>query len=250
MLANNTLVSLRDVGVNIHGNWLIQHISLDIHAYDVLSLIGVNGAGKSTLIKALLGLLPLTTGTIQRAPKLVIGYVPQKFTTPNTLPLSVHDLLAQRLPKRLAHPQIQAVIDSLYLDSLLTKQVSALSGGELQRVLLGKALLDKPDLLVLDEPMQGLDPEAQTLLYALIDSLPAFLRCAMLIVSHDLHWVMKGTKHVICLNKHICCQGMPADIALTPEFIALFGHYGAPKHTTPYIHRPHHCTHALTGQFS
>ena len=114
-----------------------------------------------------------------------------------------------------------------------------LSGGETQRVLLVRALLDKPELLILDEPMQGLDPESESWLYQFLDQLPEFLQCAMLVVSHDLHWVMKGSRRVICLNKHICCQGVPSQIAIAPEFVQLFGYQA------PYIHQHTHCDHHL-----
>lgn len=264
-----SLLSLHQIGYSVQGVPLVMGIDLAIYPDDVITLIGPNGAGKSTLVKLILGLLPPTTGTIT-SQKPIIGYVPQKFTLPAILPLQVKDLLAQALPHRLSQEQQHQVYDNLTLSPLLTKQVASLSGGELQRVLLAKALLDKPELLVLDEPMQGLDPEAQTLLYQLIDTLPDFLRCAMLIVSHDLHWVMTGTKHVICLNKHICCQGTPSDITYLPAFTALFGNtpfgkssldklpkYQIPKATTPdftttkakqspYFHHHDHCSHPIT----
>ncbi len=122
---------------------------------------------------------------------------------------------------------------------MLNKQLKHLSGGETQRVLLARALLDRPKLLILDEPMQGLDPESESWLYQFLDTLPDFLRCAMLVVSHDLHWVMKGSRRVICLNKHICCQGVPSQVAVTPEFVQLFGYQA------PYIHQHTHCEHHL-----
>ena len=167
-----------------------------------------------------------------------MSYVPQKFSVPTILPLQVKDLLKQSHPNRLTAPQKQFVLDKLFLEPLLSRQIHTLSGGETQRVLMARALLDKPSLLILDEPMQGLDPDSETLLYEFIDNMPDFLQCAMLVVSHDLHWVMKGSRHVVCLNKHICCQGVPADIAITPEFTALFGQY-----QVPYVHHHDHCQH-------
>ena len=134
----------------------------------------------------------------------------------------------------------QAILfEQLSIDPLLTQQVTALSGGETQRVLLARSLLGKPDLLILDEPMQGLDPESERWLYAFIDDLPEFLRCAMVVVSHDLHWVMRGARKVICLNKHICCSGQPSEIELTPEFTKLFGH----QYELPYVHQHTRCQH-------
>ncbi len=242
------LLSMDNIGFELNGKTILKNVRLSIRPFEVISLIGPNGAGKSTLVKIILGLIKPSEGTITQPQKnMVIGYVPQKFSVVPVLPLRVRDLLAQALKNRLSHDEKQQIITTLTLDTLLDAQVATLSGGELQRVLLAKALMDKPDLLVLDEPMQGLDPEAQNTLYALIDSLPKFLHCAMLVVSHDLHWVMKGTKHVICLNKHICCQGLPTDIKDTPEFLALFGGvFGDIEqhiHETPYIHHHHHCQH-------
>lgn len=239
------LIALTNVSYAVNEKILVQEVSFDIYPNSVISLIGPNGAGKSTLVKLILGLITPSQGNIHRQKNLIIGYVPQKFSLPNVLPLQVQDLLNQTRKNRLDNQQKQAILDNLNIQPLKFTQVATLSGGELQRVLLAKALLDKPGLLVLDEPMQGLDPEAQILLYQLIDSLPDFLRCAMLVVSHDLHWVMKGTKHVICLNKHICCHGRPTEIAQAPEFVALFGHYAVGEHQleTPYIHQQHHCQH-------
>lgn len=240
---NNVIASIQQASFFINNKHLVKEVSFEIHKEDVISLIGPNGAGKSTLVKLILGLLIPTSGAISKQKGLIVGYVPQKFSLPSILPLTVKDLLAQCRKNRLTQDEKYIIFDSLSLNKLLTSQVSSLSGGELQRVLLGKALLDKPDLLVLDEPMQGLDPEAQTLLYGLIDSLPPFLRCAMLVVSHDLHWVMKGTKRVICLNKHICCSGVPSVIAKDTAFIELFGNYSSHELELPYSHRHTHCHH-------
>lgn len=234
------LLSLEAVDFCIHHKTLVEGISLSVYQNNVISLIGPNGAGKSTLVKLMLGLLMPTRGVIKKDPNVLMGYVPQKFVVPAILPLTVQDLLAQAHPKRLSVAQKQTVIELFFLKELLKRQVAALSGGELQRVLLAKALLDKPDVLILDEPMQGLDPDAQTLLYQLIDALPDFLHCAMIVVSHDLHWVMKGTKEVVCLNTHICCQGKPAQIAQDANFIALFGQH---NHQSPYIHHHESCSH-------
>ena len=240
MTVNNTLLRLRleNVSYIVDGNnHLLKDISLELGTDDMVSLIGPNGAGKSTLVKLILGLIKPSKGHIYRQTHH-ISYVPQKFSVPTILPLRVKDLLAQADQSHLNHQQKTFVFDNLFLTSLMHRQIHHLSGGETQRVLLARALLDKPELLILDEPMQGLDPDSEAWLYQFIDQMPDFLRCAMLVVSHDLHWVMKGSRHVICLNKHICCQGQPSQIALSPEFSALFGHY-----QTPYIHHHDHCQH-------
>lgn len=243
---DNLLMDIQNVSHTIHQhnnhNTILRNISFSIHRHDIISLIGPNGAGKSTLIKILLGLIKPTTGIINQYAS-IISYVPQKFTMPLILPLRVIDLLKQATGK-LTLQQQQIIYDILSLKTLCHQQVAQLSGGELQRVLLARALLERPDLLVLDEPMQGLDPQAQQQLYELIDTLPDFLRCAMLVVSHDLHWVMKGTKQVICLNKHICCMGTPIQIAKHDDFINLYGQFDVHRHhKVPYLHTHTHCQH-------
>ncbi|WP_366513644.1 metal ABC transporter ATP-binding protein [Psychrobacter sp.] len=217
---------------------LLTDISLQILPNEKISVIGPNGAGKSTLMKLILGLIEPSSGKISRHPNLKLGYVPQKFTVPAILPLRVEDLLAQTT-KRVTATEQAYLYERLSVTQLLKKQVIHLSGGETQRILLARSLLSKPNLLVLDEPMQGLDPESERWLYEFIDDLPAFLRCAMVVVSHDLHWVMRGSRRVICLNKHICCEGQPSDLGVSEEFKKLFGH----QYEQPYIHKPHDCLH-------
>ncbi len=240
-LMNNTskLLNLSNVSYYIGQQRLLSNIHIDIAVNETVSIIGPNGAGKSTLVKLILGLIAPTSGQITPSEPLQIGYVPQRFSVPPILPLRVSDLLAQAHKKRLTAEQRQFIFDKLSLTHLLSRQMLHLSGGETQRVLLARALLDKPNLLILDEPMQGLDPETEVWLYQFIDELPDFLRCAMLVVSHDLHWVMKGSRRVICLNKHICCEGQPSELAISSEFQKLFGHH----YEQPYVHQPHACEH-------
>ncbi|MCH1783658.1 metal ABC transporter ATP-binding protein [Psychrobacter glaciei] len=233
------LLSLSDISYDIGSQRLLSHINIDIAVNETVSLIGPNGAGKSTLVKLILGLIEPTKGQMTPHHKLQLGYVPQRFAVPPILPLRVCDLLAQADKKRLTAEQRQFIFDNLSLTHLLSRQMLHLSGGETQRVLLARALLDKPNLLILDEPMQGLDPDTEVWLYQFIDELPDFLRCAMLVVSHDLHWVMKGSRRVICLNKHICCEGQPSELAISSEFQKLFGHH----YEQPYVHQPHACEH-------
>ncbi|WP_352310718.1 metal ABC transporter ATP-binding protein [Psychrobacter sp. W2-37-MNA-CIBAN-0211] len=233
------LLSLSDISYDIGSQRLLSHINIDIAVNETVSLIGPNGAGKSTLVKLILGLIEPTKGQMTPHHKLLLGYVPQRFAVPPILPLRVCDLLAQADKKRLTAEQRQFIFDNLSLTHLLSRQMLHLSGGETQRVLLARALLDKPNLLILDEPMQGLDPDTEVWLYQFIDELPDFLRCAMLVVSHDLHWVMKGSRRVICLNKHICCEGQPSELAISSEFQKLFGHH----YEQPYVHQPHACEH-------
>ena len=233
------LLSLSDISYHIGKQRILSHINIDIAVNETVSLIGPNGAGKSTLVKLILGLIEPTNGPITPHQKLQLGYVPQRFAVAPILPLRVCDLLAQADKKRLTPEQRQFIFENLSLTHLLSRQMLHLSGGETQRVLLARALLDKPNLLILDEPMQGLDPDTEVWLYQFIDELPEFLRCAMLVVSHDLHWVMKGSRRVICLNKHICCEGQPSELAISSEFQKLFGHH----YEQPYVHQPHACEH-------
>lgn len=233
------LLSLQNVGYHIGQQRLLSDINIDMAVEETISIIGPNGAGKSTLVKLILGLIKPTKGKISAHQSLQLGYVPQRFNVPPILPLQVQDLLDQANKRRLTSEQRQFIFDSLSLNHLLSRQILHLSGGETQRVLLARALLDKPNLLILDEPMQGLDPDTEMWLYQFIDELPDFLRCAMLVVSHDLHWVMKGSRRVICLNKHICCEGQPSELAITTEFQKLFGHH----YEQPYVHKPHDCEH-------
>ena len=242
MPANNKeLFCLDEVSFHVGQHKILTNVSLSLSKGEMVSLIGPNGAGKSTLVKLILGLNKPTSGNIIKQ-KIVISYVPQKFSVPTILPLRVKDLLAQANSKRLAGDERDFILQKLSLTPLLNRQMHHLSGGETQRVLMARALLDKPDLLILDEPMQGLDPDSEEMLYDFIDSMPPFLACSLLVLSHDLHWVMKGTRRVVCLNKHICCQGVPSDIAHLPEFVALFGQYHS-THQTPYIHHHNHCWH-------
>lgn len=237
--AKDLLLQVQDLGYQIDQQRLLSSVSLDIHQHELISIIGPNGAGKSTLVKLILGLLQPSTGRIQAMQPLQIGYVPQRFVVPAIMPLRVADLLKQAPKQRLDDQQQDFIYQKLQLHPLWSRQLIHLSGGEMQRVLLAQALLTKPNLLILDEPMQGLDPDTQLWLYRFIDELPEFLRCAMLVVSHDLHWVMQGSRRVICLNKHICCEGQPSDLMLSTEFKQLFGHH----YEQPYIHKPHHCEH-------
>ncbi|SJN30893.1 metal ABC transporter ATP-binding protein [Psychrobacter sp. JB385] len=242
--AKTQLLSLQNVSYSIGQQRLLSDIDIDIAVNETVSLVGPNGAGKSTLVKLILGLIDPTKGGITAHQPLQLGYVPQRFAVPPILPLRVSDLLGQANKKRLTSDQRQFIFDNLSLTHLLSRQMLHLSGGETQRVLLARALLDKPNLLILDEPMQGLDPDTEVWLYQFIDQLPDFLRCAMLVVSHDLHWVMRGSRRVICLNKHICCEGQPSELAISTEFQKLFGHY----YEQPYVHQPHACTHRAPSE--
>jgi zinc transport system ATP-binding protein len=224
------------------GQRLLHDISLELQAGEIVTVIGPNGAGKSTLVKLVSGLLKPTTGSVTHQPKLRIGYMPQKLTFDASLPLTVQRFLS--LANR-DERQVQQATEHLSISHLSRKSVHVLSGGELQRVLLARALLRRPQLLVLDEPAQGVDVNGQAELYGLISRLRDELGCGVLMVSHDLHLVMAETDSVVCLNQHICCHGQPAKVSADPAYLRLFGR-SAPANIAVYTHQHDH-SHDLHG---
>ena len=219
---------------------------MDVNPGEIVTLIGPNGSGKSTTAKMALGVLCVDEGKAYRRPGLCASYVPQKLDVNWTLPLSVSRFM--RLTNKATHLEIEAALSSTSVEHLVKKQMSQLSGGEFQRVLLARAMLRKPNLLVLDEPVQGVDFNGEIALYKLIDQIRNKLNCAVLLISHDLHVVMSTTDRVICLNGHICCSGTPASVASSEEFKSLFG-----EHTSSglslYKHQHDH-EHLPDGQIS
>lgn len=219
-MPESALLSLHNVSLKHQQQNLLSNISLSLTAKQIMTIIGPNGAGKSTLIKVALGLSKADSGEVYRRPGLRIGYMPQQLILNPLMPLSVSRFLAMA---RSNHQQIDAALARTGISHLRERPLHDISGGETQRVLLSRALLSSPDLLVLDEPAQGVDISGQTELYELISALRDELGCAVLMVSHDLHWVMAQTDTVICLNQHICCHGHPAQVSNDPEYLALFG---------------------------
>ena len=203
------------------GRCILDDVSLDIQRGEIITLIGPNGAGKTTLVRILLGLQKPDRGDVWRAEKLRIGYVPQKIHLPQALPMRVCDfLLLDRGAKREA---MQQVLSELNITELADSAMQALSGGELQRVLLARALLRRPQLLILDEPAAGMDVIGQQTLYETVRAIRDRHHCGVLMVSHDLHLVMAATDRVVCLNGHVCCTGHPDDVSGHPEYLRLFG---------------------------
>ncbi len=230
------LIALESVTVRVDERILIDDVSLRLDAGKITTLIGPNGAGKSTLVKVILGLIVPQQGRVIRQQGVRIGYVPQRLQLDASLPMTVERFL------RLAPRRGYGVHEALRLvgaELLVQRAMQALSGGELQRILLARALLSEPELLVLDEPAQGVDVAGQVELYALIEQLAGVLGCGVLMVSHDLHLVMAGTHEVICLNQHICCHGEPESVARHPEFARLFGRPER-EQLAVYTHH-HHC---------
>lgn len=239
---SDALATLQQLTVAFDTRVVVDHVDLSIHRGDIITVIGPNGAGKTTLIKAILGIQKATGGSMSLQNGLTIGYVPQHLTLEPTLPLSVRRFML------LSGQPLDACQDALNktgIDHLLNASVHHLSGGEKQRLLLARALARKPDLLVLDEPAQGVDINGQAALYDLIRNLRDELNCGVLMVSHDLHLVMAATDKVICLNQHICCSGYPADISHDPAFIETFGRPVA--ESLAVYHHHHNHSHDLHG---
>jgi zinc transport system ATP-binding protein len=220
-MPNECLATLRDVAVTLGGRPIVQGVSAAVHRGEIVTLIGPNGAGKTTLVKALLGLVPLSGGSVTWKPGLRIGYVPQKTRVDPVLPLTTRRLMT--LTQRSSKAQVREALAETGVDHLMDAQVDGLSGGEFQRVMLARALLRRPDLLVLDEPAQGVDHLGEAALYDLIDRVRIRHHCGVLMISHDLHVVMGATDRVICLNGHVCCTGAPHAVAGDQAFHDLFG---------------------------
>jgi zinc transport system ATP-binding protein len=236
------LIDARAVTVRIGRSELLSAVDLTIHAREVVSLIGPNGAGKTTLIRVVLGVLRPSAGRVWRRPGLVIGYVPQRVRLDPILPLTVRRFLTLGL-RRLELTPVLAVVGAGHLAHA---SMHELSGGELQRVMLARALVRDPELLVLDEPAQGIDFSGQLELYQLIERLREQRGCGVLLVSHDLHVVMAATDRVVCLNRHVCCSGAPEAVSRHPDYVELFGPSAAAG-VAVYTHDHDHA-HDLAGE--
>ena len=210
-IENNILVKLKDVGLKRNDKWLVKGVSLVVEKGKIITLIGPNGSGKSTTAKIALGLHKNIEGEVQKLTNK-IGYVPQKISIDWTLPLRVKDFML--LTDDLNDKLIDEALTLTGVDHLKNKNLGNLSGGEFQRVLLARAISKKPELLVLDEPVQGVDFTGEIALYELIKKISENLNCGILLISHDLHTVMSATDHVVCLNGHVCCSGSPLDLSL------------------------------------
>tara|TARA_R100000005_G_scaffold96614_1_gene85164 strand:+ start:1025 stop:1885 length:861 start_codon:yes stop_codon:yes gene_type:complete len=215
------LLAARHVSVYRDGRTILEDVSLGVGEKDFITIIGPNGAGKSMLLKCMMGFYAPSEGAVVRRDGLKIGYVPQRLVADHTVPIRVRRFLTLRRKARPA--DIERVAEETGISDYLDQSLHVLSGGELQRVLLARALLDNPDLLVLDEPAQNLDVTGQLAFYKLIDRIYSERNVSILMVSHDLHLVMSSTREVVCLYHHICCSGEPHLVTRDPEFIGLFG---------------------------
>ncbi|MCR3755739.1 MAG: Zn(2(+)) ABC transporter ATP binding subunit [Sodalis sp. Psp] len=237
------LVILEHISVAFEQKAILHDISFNLRSGKILTLLGPNGAGKSMLVRVVIGLIAPDTGTLTRQPEMRIGYVPQKLHLDPTMPLTVERFM--RLRPGVTKRDILPSLTHVKAEHLQDQALQRLSGGEMQRVLLARALLSRPQLLVLDEPTQGIDVSGQVALYDLIDQIRHTLGCGVLMVSHDLHLVMAKTDEVLCLNHHICCSGTPEMVSAHPDFIAMFGHHSS-EQLAIYCHRHNH-RHNLQG---
>ena len=248
-MSPDLLVEAHDIAVDLGGRRIIDRVSLIVRRGEIVTLIGPNGGGKSTVAKALLGVIPVSEGQLSREKNLKIGYVPQKLTIDWSMPLKVERFM------RLMHPhapaEIAYALHRTGAGHLMHAPMQGLSGGEFQRVLIARAIIGKPDLLVLDEPVQGVDHRGEIALYDLIRSIRADLNCGVLLISHDLHVVMADSDTIVCLNGHVCCSGSPEAVQNSASYVELFGERAIGTlavyrhhhdHDHDHKHGPH-CTH-------
>ena len=233
---NSTLVKLNNAGFKQNDKWLVEGVSLTVEKGKIVTLIGPNGSGKSTTAKIALGIYKNIEGSVEKYTNKV-GYVPQKISIDWTLPLRVYDFML--LTENIKDEAIDEALTLTGVIHLKNKNLGNLSGGEFQRVLIARAISKKPELLVLDEPVQGVDYTGEIALYELIQRISDTLNCGILLISHDLHTVMTATDHVVCLNGHVCCSGSPMDVAKNNEYKTLFGEQ-ASQILSVYEHKHDH----------
>ena len=229
------LIDAQEISLSLNGRDILDRVDLQVHVGEIVTLIGPNGAGKSTLLKVLLGLLGCQQGKVVQRTGLRVGYMPQRLKINPLLPLPVRRFLT--LARKLTENRILDALKETGAEYLIDQPMDALSGGETQRVLLSRAILSDPELLILDEPVQGVDVNGQDELYRLISTIRRRHNCGILMVSHDLHLVMSSTDRVVCLNHHVCCAGHPERIRQDPSYIALFGRNAV---VMPYSHHHDH----------
>lgn len=240
------LIEAEGIGVSFGGRSVLQNGEARVGDGEIVTLIGPNGAGKTTMVRVMLGLQAPDQGSVKRRPGLRIGYMPQRLNIDPALPISVVRFLSLGMSRGdVGHGLRHGVLKEAGVEHVADSPIQQISGGEMQRVLLARALLRSPDLLVLDEPVQGVDVSGQAELYALIRGIRDQRGCGVLMVSHDLHMVMAATDHVICLNQHVCCAGHPEHVSRHPEFVSLFGESVAAE--LSIYHHQHDHEHDVQG---
>lgn len=253
------LIEAKHISYQRDNKQILQNVSFAIYPNEIVTLIGPNGAGKSTVLKILLSLLKPSQGQVQQPKKLTIGFMPQKVQLDSSLPLTVERFLQLALERNLfskinkkksleQQKIIAETLQQLAISPLKNQQLKSLSGGEFQRVLLARAIIKKPQLLILDEPVQGVDLQGQSELYHIINEVKNRLKCGVLMVSHDLHIVMKSTNKVLCLNQHLCCSGSPSSVSENKDFQKLFGTGFEEVAIYEHHHNPNQCDHTHGNQ--
>jgi len=241
--AGAPLLAGQELTLRYNGGAVLDRVSLSLIRGQITTLVGPNGSGKTSLVKILLELIAPDAGRIEREPGIRIGYVPQSVTIDPTLPLTVRRFVS--LKGRVSAEDIARALAEVGAEHTIDRPFRAISGGERRRVLLARALLNEPDLLVLDEPTAGVDIPGQIALYQLIANIRDRRGCGVLLISHNLHLVMAATDHVICLNRHVCCEGRPDTIRQAPEFLEIFGREATDALALYAHHHDHH--HDLDG---
>ena len=244
-MKKDLLVKLSNAGVSRNNKWLVRGVSLEIRKGQIVTLIGPNGSGKTTTGKIVLNILKPTEGSVDVYTDN-ISYVPQKINIDWAIPLRVIDFM--NITSNLEKDEITDSLKATGVEKLLNQNLIDLSGGEFQRVMIARAIAKKPKLLILDEPVQGVDFNGEIKLYNLIKNVSDSLNCGILLISHDIHFVMTSTNHVICLNGHVCCSGNPKDVANNPAYIELFGEHAAS--TLSLYKHDHDHTHGQDGSIS
>lgn len=242
-MTNESLIAMRGAGVLRGDKWLVRGVDLEIRPGEIVTLIGPNGSGKSTTARMAIGVERASEGQVARRAGLRIGYVPQKLTIDWTLPLTVRRLMTLTSPH--SSEEVESALEQLGVAQLANSAAQHLSGGEFQRVLLARAMIRHPHLLVLDEPVQGVDFAGEVAMYDLIKTIRDRTGCGILMISHDLHVVMAATDTVLCLNGHVCCRGTPDSVARSAEYHELFG--ARASQTLAIYSHDHNHTHLPDG---
>jgi zinc transport system ATP-binding protein len=215
------LIKINALDVKYGGKKVLQNLHLSLTEREIVTIVGPNGSGKTTLFKAIIGTAPISSGKVILKPNLKIGYVPQQLNIDGSLPLTVSRFL--QIAQNNNGKSLKQALEMVGIEDILKAQISKLSGGQMQRVLLARAIVNQPDVLLLDEATRGLDQPGAAAFYRLIENIRTDTGCAVLMISHDLHVVMAASDRVICLNGHICCEGAPQTVATSPQYKALFG---------------------------
>lgn len=229
------LIEFKSLSKRFGNHKVVEGVSFKLNKGEITTLIGQNGVGKTTLAKIILGLEPYDSGELIIAKDLRIGYVPQSLDLSFAIPITVKGLL-EILSQHKTISEDFALSYFLDFEEIKNKDISEISGGQLQKVLLAGTIMSKPDLIILDEPTQYLDVASQQEFYKTLVELKNKFGITIFIISHDLFTVMKNSDQVICLNGHVCCSGKPTDIDSNSDFKNALSEIGVYIHTHDHKH--------------